>query len=310
VSRASDAGGSPRNATTSWWRSRYGAPLLGEFALVSVLFVLYRQIRLFTRDDFGAAFAHARTVLSLEHTVGLAVEDNVQRVVLDNPATVWFLNHYYAYAHFVPTLVVLVWLFLRHENVYRWMRWMLVLVTFPALIIHVVYPLAPPRMMPGFVDTMMRFGPQIYGQSRVAGVANQIAAMPSLHFGWSVIVAAAVVKASGWRFRRLAVLHPIVMALAIVGTANHWWLDAMIAGALVAVAWIVLSLVTERRLPWMAPAIDVSEVRYAPPGSWRERWTVEAIDRGKRRDRPSTQTGDGVLDVAQEHDGGERVPVG
>jgi hypothetical protein len=311
VSRSLGAGdSSPCHSTASWWRRRYGAPLLGELVLVSLLFVLYRQIRLFTRDDFRDAFAHAREVLSIEHALGLSLEDNLQRLVLANRATVWFFNHYYAYAHFVPTVVVLAWLFPRHETVYRWMRWMLVLVTFPALIIHVAYPLAPPRMMPGFVDTMMRFGPQIYGRSRVAGLANQIAAMPSLHFGWSIIVAAAVVKASGWRWRRLVLLHPITMALAIVGTANHWWLDAMIAGVLVGMAWIVLSLVTERRLPWREPVLDVSPIRFAPRRSRVERRPVEAVDGGERRNRVAAQPAELLPRVAEEHDCGKPVAVG
>ena len=67
-------------------------------------------------------------------------------------------------------------------------------VTFAALIIHVAFPLAPPRWMPGFVDTMSEFGPGIYPRNALDGAANQIAAMPSLHFGWAMIAAIAVIS--------------------------------------------------------------------------------------------------------------------
>ena len=60
-----------------------------------------------------------------------------------------------------------------------------------ALIIHLLFPLAPPRMMDGFVDTMAKFGPSIYPDNPLEGAANQIAAMPSLHFAWAMIVAIA-----------------------------------------------------------------------------------------------------------------------
>ena len=66
-------------------------------------------------------------------------------------------------------------------------------VTFVALVIHLVFPLAPPRMMTGFVDTMREFGPNIYPKNALDGAANQIAAMPSLHFGWAMIAAIAVI---------------------------------------------------------------------------------------------------------------------
>ena len=62
---------------------------------------------------------------------------------------------------------------------------MLVVVTLGALAIHVVFPLAPPRMMPGFVDTMVLYGPNPYNSQAVQSFANQYAAMPSLHVGWA-----------------------------------------------------------------------------------------------------------------------------
>ena len=94
--------------------------------------------------------------------------------------------------------------------------------------------------MSGFVDTMSEFGPSIYPRNALAGTANQIAAMPSLHFGWAMIAAVAVVAVLNSKWRWLVVVHPVLMVLAIIATANHWWIDAA-AAALIIVGTILMS---------------------------------------------------------------------
>jgi uncharacterized membrane protein len=106
------------------------------------------------------------------------------------------------------------------------------------MVIHALYPLAPPRMVPGlgFVDTVAQFGPTVYSSGSVtADEANRLAAMPSLHAGWALLVAIAVVSASRHPWRWWVMLHPALMTLTIIATANHWWLDAVFGFSLVAV---------------------------------------------------------------------------
>ena len=83
---------------------------------------------------------------------------------------------------------------MRHPDLYRHVRNLFVIVTGLGLVMHAVYPLAPPRMLPGFIDTIARYGPSIYERSDVASVANQYATMPSMHFGWAVLVAYGAVQ--------------------------------------------------------------------------------------------------------------------
>ena len=178
-------------------------------------------------------------------------------------------------------------------------------VTFVALVIHVAYPLAPPRMMPGFVDTMFRYGPSIYTRNTLEGAANQIAAMPSLHFGWAVIAAMAVVQVNRSRWRYVAVLHPFLMGTAIVATANHWWVDAAAAGLIIffcwAVAKVVSRLLTARERDWEDGAPTPGAARSVPrPTSAAERRAVEAVDGGERRNRRPAQTRRLVLGPADE----------
>ena len=124
--------------------------------------------------------------------------------------------------------------------VYRHVRAILVSVTAVGLVLHIAYPLAPPRMLPGFVDTIAVFGPSIYDRPGVESVANQYAAMPSLHVGWAVIVALGIYWMwTGWR-RWIGAAHAVLTTVAVVLTANHYWLDAIVVVVLVAAATFVV----------------------------------------------------------------------
>ncbi len=241
-------------SVASWWRSRYGAQLFVEIAICGVLLIIYRTIRGVNRTDLRAAFANARDIVRLEEWLGLPFEDNLQRFLLDHPTIIKLLNHYYIWFHFPAAIGLLLWLYLRHHDRYRPFRNLMAFATFSALLIHLMFPLAPPRMMHGFVDTMREFGPSIYPKNALEGTANQIAAMPSLHFGWAMIEAIAVIAVLKSRWRWLIVIHPTLMTLSIIATANHWWIDAAAAALLILggiAGWRVVSVwVGDRRWSW------------------------------------------------------------
>jgi hypothetical protein len=92
----------------------------------------------------------------------------------------------------------------------------------------------------GFVDTLQQYGPRIYSTDTTQSIANQFAAMPSLHFGWAVMVAGALISIKGTRRSLLALLHPGITLMAIVATANHYWIDAAVAMVLVIAAAAVI----------------------------------------------------------------------
>ena len=248
-----------RALSRRWWRSRFGYRMFLELALVAILLTLYRYGRYLAREHHAAAFHHARQVLSFEGRMGLDVELSAQRHVLEHLWVIRGLNRYYVSVHFPATVGFFAYTYLRHPDGYRRIRRLFVTVTGAALVIHVLYPLAPPRMMPGFVDTITTYGPAIYQRSDVASTANQFAAMPSLHFGWSVLVAYGVVTLTQSRWRWLIAIHPVMIFLSIVLTANHYWLDAAAAGALVLVALAIFP-----RYPRTAP-VDLTDVERAEP---------------------------------------------
>jgi PAP2 superfamily len=224
---------SERRSVATWWRGRYGFRMLVEIALCGALLIIYRAIRALNKTDMRVAFTNARSVIRLENWLGLPFEDNLQSWLIDHPTLIKLLNHYYIFFHFPAAIAFLLWLYLRQPRHYIPFRNLMAFVTFVALIIHLLFPLAPPRMMTGFVDTMREFGPNIYPKNAIDGAANQIAAMPSLHFGWAMIEAIAVITILKSKWRWLIVLHPLLMAMSIIATGNHWWIDAAAAAVII-----------------------------------------------------------------------------
>ncbi|MFJ5780088.1 phosphatase PAP2 family protein [Streptomyces sp. NPDC093094] len=217
-------------------------PLLRELLLVAGLFLVYKFGRQLATGHTDDAFRNAHRVWDLERAVRLPGEGSVQSVLLHGDTLVHTANVFYAGVHFPATAAFLVWLYLRRPAHYVWARRVLAAVTAAALVVHLVFPLAPPRMLAatGLVDTARVFGPSVYGPPETDHLSNQFAAMPSLHFGWALMVAIGLIVATRSRRRWLWLLHPALTLLVVVGTANHYWLDAIVATALLGPALAVV----------------------------------------------------------------------
>lgn len=242
-----------------------------ELVLVAALFLAYRYARLLVGHSSAVAFGNAADLVGWERAVGLPSELGVQQVLLSSETVTRLANLYYASVHFPLTAVFLVWLFVRSRARYREIRTSLALLTGLAMVIHAAFPLAPARMLDGlgFVDTAAVYGPTVYDEAPQAdSVANQFAAMPSLHFGWAVVVALGVIRVSRSRWRWAWVAHPVVTLLVIVGTGNHYWMDAAVAGGLVVLAeWAVRAWNAAGRRPGLVAvgaAAAMSSARVSP----------------------------------------------
>jgi hypothetical protein len=268
-----------------WLHSRCGGLLVRELALVVALLLVYKYARFLGKDHVATALHNAREVIGLERSLGVFSEAHLQDLVVNDRALIRFLNAYYLIAHVAVTAAAFVWLYVRHPATYRRFRDVMIVITVTGMTLHLLMPLAPPRMFPklGFVDTAEVFGPASYGgSSPYKGFANQFAAMPSLHFGWALVIAWAVLLATKSRWRYLVTLHPVITLAAIVLTANHFWLDAFAASVLFAFA-VGVDWVLERRRMRRAqvraradaravePAAQLAPASSDPPSKYRPR---------------------------------------
>ncbi len=215
---------------------------LRELAIVVAFYYGYELVRRFARggEKNPRAFANAIHLIDLERWLHIYNESAVQKAFLDARWFIKIMNVYYGALHFVITAGLLIWVYLRRHEHYRQYRNLLGMTTALALIGYFTFPLAPPRMYPChncFVDTLDTVGGfWSYHSSAAKAIANPFAAMPSLHFGWALWCGTLL-----WSFARhsvvraLSVLYPLLTLLAVVVTANHYWLDA-VGGAIVFLA--------------------------------------------------------------------------
>ncbi|CAM5517331.1 phosphatase PAP2 family protein [Streptomyces hirsutus] len=218
--------------------------LLLELLLIRVTYAAYSKVRLAATGGRERAEEHAHQILDLERLLHLDIEHAVNHAVVGIGWLRNFFDFYYTSFHFAVPLTVLGLLYWRRPVDYRWARASLGFTTLLALVGFWLYPLAPPRLMPnlGIIDTVhgvQDFSKPDYGT--LTALTNQYAAMPSLHFGWSLWcgLAIAVIAPRMW-MKALGLLHPLFTVAAIVATGNHWVLDA-VGGALVVVAGLGLT---------------------------------------------------------------------
>jgi hypothetical protein len=205
-----------------------------EAALLFGLYALWQFAGSFTVMSAAGAVARARWLWHAERVLRLPAEAAVQRPFLAHPLLVQALNLYYDILHFPVLIGCLAWLYARHRDRYPRARATVAVFTGASLLIQLI-PVAPPRLLPGagMVDTAAAYGQSVYTWHGGFD-ADQFSAMPSVHVGWALIVAVAVIGASRSRWRWLAAAYPALTTLAVVVTANHFWLDAVAAGLLVA----------------------------------------------------------------------------
>ncbi|MGP4023471.1 phosphatase PAP2 family protein [Actinomadura sp. 3N407] len=273
-------------------------PLVTEVGLLAVLFAFYKWGRALFDHGPAEAMANAARLWEFQRS-WLPSEVDFQQWALGWDQTAFLANVYYVGMHFPGTALLLVWLYVRHRPSYGRVRNQLVALTAAGLVVHVLFPLAPPRLAHiGAVDTMLTVGPSAY-PPEADGIANQYAAMPSLHIGWAILVAVTVVRVSRSRWRWVIAMHAPVTVLVVVVTANHYWTDGLVAAALLAGAMALVSVAEQvRRGDVLAAGA------HAPRSSGRPGGPVP------RAARPVQAAGDGRLDHLHERDGDREYAPG
>ncbi|KAB7849939.1 phosphatase PAP2 family protein [Streptomyces mobaraensis NBRC 13819 = DSM 40847] len=246
-----------------WWT---------ELPLIAVVYALYSAGRLLVRGDVQSAVDHGVSILDIEKQFRINFEHPLNRLFTDHAILGVPADFVYASLHYVVTPAILVWVFRRHSEHYRRGRTWLMLSTLIGLVGFTLLPTCPPRLLPdgyGFVDTMHQYssygwwGGDASAPRGLGGLTNQYAAMPSLHVGWALWCGVML-----WRHGRgtwakvLGVAYPLTITLVVMGTANHYFLDA-VAGAAVMGVGLLLTRPALRlgerlraRAPRSLPSLD------------------------------------------------------
>jgi hypothetical protein len=228
-----------RHVRTRWWI---------EALTIAWLCWVYDAITNLAPLRLHLALSHAQEVLNLEQALHIDPERALDRWLAGHATFGLMVSDYYDNAHFIVTLGLLGWLWWRRADIYRPLRNALVLANVLAFAVFWLFPVAPPRMLPGFIDVVAStHAIGSWHTGALASHANELAAMPSLHIAWAVWCTLVLWQISSrvW-VRVLAVIYPCLTALAVLSTGNHFVLDVL--GGLVVISASVLIVRLASRL--------------------------------------------------------------
>jgi membrane-associated phospholipid phosphatase len=222
-----------------------------ELLIVGVAFVFYYLVRGMVVERTFEATSRAIRIVELEKSLGLWVwETKLQAWVMSSDVLVHLFNNIYVYAHFPLIVIIGLWLFFFHRRRYVLLRNAFLISGGIGLIIFNLLPTAPPRLLPWplseqVVDTMSAFS-RIHYDMHPTAFMNHYAAIPSLHFGWDLLLGIGII----WTMRNFlgiafGVMMPAAMFVAVVVTGNHFIVDVL-AGAAVALTGLALALLLQR----------------------------------------------------------------
>ena len=221
--------------------------VLTQAVLVGACIFVYFGVRGLTEGSRAIAEQNGREIVEAEQALGIYVEDTVNRPFADPGTLQTVANWVYIWGHWPVIIATMLWLAFRHRAVLIRLRNAMVVSGAMGMVIMATYPVAPPRLAHlGLVDTVTATS-RAYRVLQLPGFTNQYAAMPSLHAGWDLLVGISIVSAAtSVALRLFGYLMPVLMAIAVVVTANHYVLDVVVGVILVLVGhWAALAL--ERR---------------------------------------------------------------
>jgi hypothetical protein len=210
-----------------------------EVILIGAIYTMYDMTRYLVAGDHDGAIHHAKVLLQWEKNVGMEPEHWLNKVfsahiVLGLPA-----DYVYATLHYIVTPVILVWMWRRHAGAYSWNRTILAVATIIGLVGFTFIPTAPPRLLPGFVDTMAKYSHDGWWSNAASAPrglgadTNQYAALPSLHVGWALWCGWLMVQYGTHRITKvLGVVYPVLLSVDVMATGNHYFFD-VVAGVFV-----------------------------------------------------------------------------
>jgi PAP2 superfamily len=230
---------------------------LRQVSLFFLAYLAYRVARGLVAGQATAAFQHARELISLERTLHLFVEPSVQAWASGSHFLMVTASWLYVNAQTSITVAALLYLYLRHNRSFYFVRNMFMIAMALALVGYVVFPTAPPRFMPewGFIDTVSDFtGVHVsHVSGSMTALLNPYAAVPSMHVAFALMIGWPLARLTRWLPVRIAwFLYPFLMTFVIVVTANHFIVDALF-GAMTA----------------GASAYGASWLARARPAAWR-----------------------------------------
>jgi hypothetical protein len=222
-----------------------------QIAVVLGAVLAYEAARLAMEPNWAQAFTNARRIVSLEQVLGIAWEQSLQRAFLAMPDLVTALNIFYFVGHFLFTGIFFFWLYHRSRDGFRSFRDGFLVATAIAVVIHWLFPTAPPRLAEdGIEDTLRVLSGIDIGSPTSSALSNPVAAVPSLHAAYALGVGIGLLRYARSPLVRFAgAIYPPLVVLTIVVTGNHFVLDALAGIAVLGLGFALVRSLRRRARP-------------------------------------------------------------
>ncbi|HWO64504.1 MAG TPA: phosphatase PAP2 family protein [Umezawaea sp.] len=218
---------------------------LVELVLLLLWLLLFARLHAAAGKDLATAHANSLALQAAERAAHVDVELSANRWLVGNPVLAHLAVYLYR-LYYAAVAGTLLWVFIRHSDVYREIRRTMVAMMVLVLPVYWAVPMSPPRFaLPGAVDVVAAY--DIVGRAAHEAWVHPThhTAMPSMHVGWSLWCAYAVWSALRRTRPRPALLawsFPLLMIAVVLGTANHFVLDIAGSVVLLAVSVVAASL--------------------------------------------------------------------
>lgn len=220
-----------RSFVDNWWSARTVVPNHPQ----SVPTRSVHNARWIISADRVLGFGHNPTVALQNHLYKGHEQDAPVWEAL--PALV-YTSHFFV----VYVMAIVQWI----KNRQEWLRWVLTLTTLMVfgVVLYLLVPTAPPWLASPLhlVGDVHRIGTRGLARFRLDAVtdlwkkgaasANEVAAFPSLHAGFTVLVAAYFWRGARTWVRVLLVAYPVAMTFTLVYSGEHYLFDCLCGAAL------------------------------------------------------------------------------
>jgi hypothetical protein len=236
-------------------RIRRALPNGGRDALRQLLvFVLaysgYQVVRGLADHDHALAISNSMHIIHFERSIGAFFEPGLQQAFLAHQWIIDLANFMYLNSHFVLTSTFLVWLYVKRNENFYFVRNMFMIAMGLALVGYALFPAAPPRMIPaaGFTDTIAAFTGANQDTAVTSALVNPYAAVPSMHIAFALMIGVpGFVLSRSTAARAWWSAYPMIIFFVIVVTANLFWFDAAIGAAVACAAAIAATQLARLR---------------------------------------------------------------
>jgi membrane-associated phospholipid phosphatase len=224
-----------------------------QLSLFAGAYVLYQVVRgLVDGNDVAKASWNATKVINLERTLHVFIEPSVQAWALNEHWLMDIADWTYLNAHYIVTLGALVFIYLRRNDSFYFVRNMFMIAMLVALVGYALYPTAPPRLMPewGFTDAIQQFTGVTAEHGASSALINLYAAIPSMHVCFSLMIGVPMSRFVRHRVARVAwLLYPLFITFVVIATGNHYLTDVVLGAFTAGVSFLLAGKLLARARP-------------------------------------------------------------